>query len=299
MNRKYKLLAYLMVLFGVFLIVGLVAYGSNMAVLNPKGVIAHHERNLLFFGVALSALIVIPVFVMTFVIAWKYRADNHKARYQPNWDRSKKAEATWWLIPLALITILSVITWKSSHDLDPFKPIASSAKPLEVQVVALQWRWLFIYPEQGFATVNDLTLPVNTPINFKITSDAPMNSFWIPQLGGQIYAMPGMSTKLHLLASEVGDYNGSSANISGEGFADMRFVTHVVPQNQFDTWAQDVQAQPKQLTEHVYNDLSAATEDTARYYYAAVDVGLYDDIVMKYMMPGHALPTPEHHGGHE
>src|SRR5688572_21939694 len=173
--------------------------GANVAVLEPAGSIAERQRGLIIFASLLSLIVVVPVFALTFYIAWKYRASNKKAKYTPDWDHHTGIEALWWAIPLALITILSVITYKTSHELDPFRPIASDKKPLTVQVVALQWKWLFIYPEQNIASVNFVQFPEDRPVNFQITSDAPMNSFWIPQLGGQMYAMSGMNTKLHLI----------------------------------------------------------------------------------------------------
>lgn len=297
MNRKIKLLAFLLILLGVLVLVAAVAYGSNMQVLNPKGTIAHSQRNLLVFGAILSAVIVLPVFWMTFHIAWKYRADNKEARYTPDWDHSRIAETVWWTVPLMLIVVLSVVTWRSSHDLDPFKPLQSTAKPLTIQVVALQWKWLFIYPDQHVATVNFVPIPVGTPIDFQITSDAPMNSFWIPQLGGQIYAMSGMSTHLHLLASEVGDYRGSSANISGDGFAGMHFTAHAMSPADFDAWVADTKLLPTALSAADYAQLAEPSDNNPQTAYAATPPNLYDTIIAKYMTPGHILPTSAHHHG--
>jgi len=173
----------------------------------------------------------------------------------------------------------------TSHSLDPSKPLASDKKPLRVQVISLQWKWLFLYPDQHVASVNYLPLPVNTPINFQLTSDAPMNSFWVPQLGGQIYTMSGMSTQLHLMASQTGDYNGSSANISGDGFADMRFKAHVTSQADFDAWVRETTTTSPQLTLDQYNVLAKPSSELSHTSYAfpvAYD-GLYDTVIMKYM----------------
>ena len=161
-----------------------------------------------------------------------------KAKHAPDWEHNYIAEYCWWGVPIVIIVILAVTTWKSSHDLNPFKPIESEKKPLAIQVVALHWKWLFIYPEQGIATVNFVQFPEKTPINFEITSDAPMNSFWIPQLGGQIYAMPAMRSKLHLIANEIGSFRGVSANISGKGFAGMTFTAKSSSEEDFDAWVQ-------------------------------------------------------------
>ena len=195
-----------------------------MAVLDPKGFIAFEERDLLYITALLMLTVVVPVLVLAVVICWKYRAGNKKAKYEPEWDKSWALELVWWGFPCIIVALLSVLTVKSCLDLDPFKPLESDVKPLKIQVVALQWKWLFIYPEQKIATINFVQFPEKTPINFELTADAPMNSFWIPQLGGQIYAMPGMSTKLHLIANEAGSYRGSSSNISGNGFAGMIFT---------------------------------------------------------------------------
>ncbi|MGH7157525.1 MAG: ubiquinol oxidase subunit II [Candidatus Saccharimonadales bacterium] len=257
--------------------------GKNIAVLNSAGTIAEQERNLILLASLLSLIIVVPVFGLTFYIAWKYRASNKKAKYEPNWDRDKRIEALWWGVPLALIAVLSVITWVTSHRLDPFKPLASSEQPLQVQVVALEWKWLFIYPEQNIATVNFVQFPEDRPVTFIITSDAPMNSFWIPQLGGQIYAMSGMSTRLHLQADQPGEYHGSSANISGRGFAGMTFTAKSSTQNDFDAWVRSVQNSDGQLDKVVYGQLAAPSENNPVAYYAPVQTGLYDEVVDKFM----------------
>lgn len=258
---------------------------GDIAVLDPQGEIADKERNLIIFASLLSLLVVIPVFVMTFVIAWRYREGNHRARYTPDWDHSRLAESIWWGIPLALILVLSVVTWKSSHDLDPFKPLSSTTKPLNVQVIALQYKWLFIYPEQHIASVNWLQLPEDTPINFSITADAPMNSFWIPKLGGQIYAMNGMSTKLHLMADAPGDYEGSSANISGEGFADMHFTARVTAGNDFREWINQMKQAPEQLNLEAYLKLAEPSTPRQPQAYSWSEAGLYDWVVTRYSTP--------------
>ncbi|HEY8998923.1 MAG TPA: ubiquinol oxidase subunit II [Candidatus Saccharimonadales bacterium] len=259
---------------------------TTVAVLAPRGVIAAREKHLMVITVLLAAIVVIPVFAMLFAFAWRYREGNSKkAKYSPELDGSRVAETIWWLIPSAIILILSVVTWNSSHALDPYKPIASSVKPLNVEVVALDWKWLFIYPQQNVASVNTLELPVNTPVNFEITADAPMNSFWIPQLGGQIYAMPGMSTQLHLMASQVGNYYGSSANISGSGFSGMNFMAHAVSSADFTRWVASAKKSPKNLTAASYTKLAAPSSNVLPTLYASADSSLYDTIVMKYMMP--------------
>ena len=240
----------------------------------------------------LMLIVVIPVFALTIFIAWRYRAGNKEARYTPDWDHNRLIEFSWWAIPTIIITGLAIVTWKSSHELDPFRPLSSTTPPMTIQVVAMQWKWLFIYPSQNIASVNFVQFPVNTPINFEITSDAPMNSFWIPRLGGQIYAMSGMSTHLHLMADTAGSYNGSSANISGEGFAGMKFIAKASTAADFDNWLQQMQSSPDQLSIERYNKLAEPSVDNPPSYYALSEQNLYDELIMKYMMPGSSLGSP-------
>jgi cytochrome o ubiquinol oxidase subunit 2 len=180
--------------------------GCNMVLMNPKGAIGVEQRTLIITAIALMLIVVVPVIFMAFAFAWKYRASNKDAKYSPNWSHSNKIEAVVWTIPIIIIAILGTITWKTTHELDPFKPIVTDKKPMTIEVVSLDWKWLFIYPEQGIATVNELAFPKDVPVEFKITSNSVMNSFFIPQLGGQIYAMAGMQTKLHLIGNEAGKY---------------------------------------------------------------------------------------------
>ncbi len=285
MNRKAKIAFFLLLLFGVVSIGLLFLYSNKVAVLNPQGMIGEKERDLLTISTLLMLIVVIPVFVLTFAIVWKYRASNKKAKYSPEWDYDWILESIWWGIPLLIIIVLGIITWKSCHELDPFKPLDTATKPVKIQVVALRWKWLFIYPEQNIATVNYVQFPEQTPINFEITSDAPMNSFWIPQLGGQVYAMPGMKSKLHLIANAAGEYRGSSANISGKGFSGMIFTAKSCSQDEFDQWVQSVKQSPNRLTKDEYNNLVAPTEYNPMASYLLVEEGLFDQIVMKYMMP--------------
>ena len=285
MNKKYKtgfiILVYVLVLVAVALFIDT----NKIDVLDPQGLIAIKEKALLIQASWLMLIVVAPVFILTFVVAYKYRADNKKAEYRPDWDYNFALEAIWWGVPCIIIVILSVITWTSTHDLDPFKPLDSKVKPLRVQVVALQWKWLFIYPELNIASVNYLQIPVNTPINFEVSADAPMNSFWIPQLGGQIYAMPGMSANLHLIAHNEGDYRGVSANLSGKGFAGMKFMTKATSQGAFDTWVTEVAKSPLQLNTKTFNELSEPSENNPVASFVLQEKELYDQIVMKYMMP--------------
>ena len=258
--------------------------GINIAVLDPKGMIALKQRNLFITITLIMLIVVIPVFVLTWVISWKYREGN-KAKYTPDWDKHLLSESIWWGLPCAIVLAMGILVWKSSHELDPFKPLDSSKSPIRVQVIALQWKWLFIYPEQKIATVNFLQFPEKTPISFEITADAPMNSFWIPELGGQIYAMPGMKTKLHLIADETGSFRGSSANLSGRGFAGMRFIAKASSQADFYHWVESIRESADFLNLSEYNRLSEPSENDPVTYYALQKEDLYDWVVMKYMMP--------------
>lgn len=276
----------------------LVTYLStrDIVVLNPQGSIAQQQKDLIIIATFLMLIVVIPVFILTFSIAWKYRAGNNKAKYQPDWDHSRIAETIWWGFPLFIIVILAIITWVSSHELDPYRPIASEKSPVEVQVVALEWRWLFLYPDYGVASLNYLEIPEKTPINLTLTSDAPMNSFWIPSLGGQVYAMSGMSTKLHLQANKQSVYEGSSANLSGEGFANMRFQVKSVSNKTFHTWAQSAQSKTM-LSEKKYNAIAKPSKDVKPQLFSLSDTSLYDKIVMKYNIPSNEITGETHHEG--
>jgi len=260
-------------------------YGTNIALFNSQGTIAEQERNLILITVALGLIVVIPVFIMLFVIAWKYREGNKKATYEPNWDNNHIIEAIWWGIPCLIIGVLGVIMWQATRNLDPYRPLASNTPPLKVQVVSLQWKWLFLYPDKHVASLNALPLPVNTPIDFSITSDAPMNSFWIPNLSGQIYAMSGMSTQLHIQASNIGEYQGSSANISGEGFADMTFKAQVLSKMDFDNWVNSASHSLEVLDPMSYATLAQPSKGNQPNTYRLGQQNLYDTILMKYMKP--------------
>ncbi|QVL58307.1 MAG: ubiquinol oxidase subunit II [Simkaniaceae bacterium] len=257
----------------------------NIAMLEPKGLISDKERDLIVTCSLLMLIVVIPVLILTFVFAWRYREGNEKSKHTPDWEHNYIAEMCWWGVPFVIITILAVITWKTSHELDPFKPLAMDKKPIEIQAVALDWKWLFIYPEQGIATVNLVQFPEKTPINFEITADAPMNSFWIPQLGGQIYAMPAMRSKLHLLANEQGSYSGRSTNINGKGFSGMIFTAKSTSEEEFSQWVDSVKGSPKRLTIESYNELVKPSEYDPVSYYVLSDENLFNKIIMKYMTP--------------
>lgn len=272
--------------------------GCNMTLLDPKGQVGVDIKGIILIATWLMLLVVVPVIVLTLVFAWKYRATNKAARYEPDWSHSTKIEVVVWLIPCIIIAVLGYITWKSSHDLDPYKPLESSVKPITVEAVALNWKWLFIYPELKIATVNQLALPVGTPVNFKITSDSIMNSFFIPQLGSQVYAMAGMETKLHLIANEAGTYDGMSANYSGGGFSGMKFKAVAMSNFEFDAWVAKVRASDRQLDAADYKVLAKPSEAEPVALYGKVEDGLYTGILHQYMgADGRAMAREGFDGG--
>ncbi|KAA1337032.1 ubiquinol oxidase subunit II, partial [Escherichia coli] len=205
---KYKKIIGLSSLLTATLMLG----GCDMVLMNPKGAIGVEQKTLILTAFGLMLIVVIPAIVMAIIFALRYREANKSATYRPNWAHSNKIELVVWTVPILIIITLATITWKTTHELDPYKPLDSDVKPVTIEVISLDWKWLFIYPEQGIATVNEIVFPKDVPINFKITSDSVMNSFFIPQLGGQIYAMAGMQTKLHLIANSAGKYDGFSAS---------------------------------------------------------------------------------------
>lgn len=267
---------------GVISLMVIASRGVSMPVVDTRGVVGDAQRDTLYFAVLVMLIVVIPVFFLLFFIAIRYRETNKKATYRPEWASNKKLEAIWWGVPILIIMVLSAVTWNTSHSLDPFRPLESDVKPLKVQVVALQWKWLFIYPEHGIASVGEFVMPVGTPVEFTITSDAPMNSFWIPQLGGQVYAMAGMSTKLHLDAREAGDYRGVSANISGEGHASMTFTAKARTTDEFKTWITQAKSSDTVLIPETYEQLRQPSKNVGIQHYQLGDNGLYDLIVARY-----------------
>lgn len=262
-----------------------VKFREHISVLFPAGRIAVEQRNLLYIIQGIMLLVVLPVYILTFIFSWRYRAHNKKAKYDPDLVDNLYAEIIWWGLPLILTAIIAVITWIKTYELDPFKPLVSENKPITIQVVALQWRWLFIYPEESVASLNYLHIPVKTPIRFEITADAPMNSFWIPHLGGQIYAMPKMRTELNLIADEEGNFRGSSANLSGAGFAEMHFDTRSSSEEEYKQWIASVKQSPNILNQEEYNKIATPIKDTQVQTYQLKDTQLFHKILHKYMHP--------------
>jgi cytochrome o ubiquinol oxidase subunit II len=255
---------------------------GNFPLLDPKGSVGVAEKSLIATATGAMLLVVVPVIILTLLFAWRYRASNRNAVYAPKWAHSTAIEVVVWAIPAVIILFLGVLTWRTSHELDPYKPLESNVKPINVEVVALDWKWLFIYPDLGIATVNQLALPVGTPVNFNITSDSVMNSFFIPQLGTQVYAMAGMQTRLHLIADQPGNFEGLSANYSGRGFSDMKFRTLATSQGDFDAWVKKVKASAGSLSMDQYAAVAQPGEKAPVQYFSTVDPKLFNNIIAKY-----------------
>ncbi len=292
MKHKKKPVLFILVFSGIILLIFLLMqpyevwhFRTDIAMLFPKGFVALRERNLLLVIQIVMLLVVIPVYILTFVFSWKYHAGNKGARYSPDMKDSAHAELIWWGVPCLLIIIIGAMTWVRSYELDPFRPIASKEKTLKVQVVALQWKWLFIYPEEKIATVNFIQIPVNHPVHFEITSDAPMNSFWIPRLGSQIYAMPRMKTQLHLVADKEGDFPGSSANLSGVGFSGMTFTVRSGSDEDYQKWVKEAQQSGESLDWKKYQKLAEPSQNDPVRSYVLKDEKLFEQVLMKFMHP--------------
>ena len=283
MNNKYKSAILTILSLGLVL---LLSGCKTPIVLDPKGMIGEQEKELIIDAILLMLIVVIPVIIMTFVFAWKFRASNTKAHYAPNWHHSNAIEAIIWGIPIIIILVLGTITWRTTHSLDPYKPIDAPDKPLVIEVVALDWKWLFIYPEQNIASVNLVEFPVNVPVQFKLTADAPMNAFQIPQLGTQIYAMAGMQTQVHLIADTPGDYFGRAVNYSGRGFSGMQFTARVGSKDDFNAWVNSVKQGNDALSADAYKQLAQPSEENPVTTYSSVQPHLFKNIIMKFMMPG-------------
>lgn len=259
--------------------------GHLVGMLAPKGLIAYQERKLFFDTLALMLIVVLPVIVMSLTFIYHYQVSHRTADYKPNWGHSYFLESLWWGIPCVIIVILAAITWKSSHELDPYQRIAGhDEQPLLVQVIALPWKWLFIYPELNIATVNYLEIPVGKQVEFWITTDnVPMSAFFIPQLGSQIYAMAGMRTRLHLLANEAGIFDGLNTQYNGNGFSDMHFTVHAVLPEQMDQWVAEMQKSPNPLTLATYTNLLNQSVGDKPAFYAGVEPELFNDVLHLYM----------------
>ncbi len=285
----------------LFIVSLLLLFGCNQGVSNPKGIISQQQLNLFILCFSLMLIVVIPVIIMAIVFPFKYR-EGKNAQYKPEWGHNNLIEIVCWGVPVLIILVLGTVTYISSHKLDPYRPIDSDNEPITVQVVSLDWKWLFIYPHQNIATVNYLALPNNTPVEFQVTSHSVMNAFWIPQLGGQIYAMSGMKTKLHLMAKEEGTYKGAQGNYSGYGFGDMDFRVDVMNRESYNNWLEEAKSLNNPLTIDVYNGLREQSIDNEKTIYSNAPEDLFSDIIMDVLAPQeprlfkkYEQKYPEHH----
>lgn len=283
--KKLPELLFGIIIFGIVIWFIFLLTQVDLQILNPKGIIAEKESKLIMFSMGLMLLITIPVVIIGFLVGWRYRSGNMKSKYMPEWTGNKYLILGYWAFFFALAAMFFVVVWISSHEIDPYKPIPSENETITIQVVALQWKWLFIYPQENIATVNFFQIPIDTPIRFKLTADAPMNSFWIPQLSGQIYSMSAMETMLHIRGDVLGDFEGGAAEINGEGFSGMRFTTRVSSREDYNDWFEQIKLSSEPLTNAIYDDLSEPSEYDPVRFYSPVKNNLFNDIMMKYMMP--------------
>ncbi|MCY4044749.1 MAG: ubiquinol oxidase subunit II [Cellvibrionales bacterium] len=269
-------------------LLSVVLTGCDAALINPKGPIGLAERDLIYLSVGLMLIVVLPAMFMAVYFFLKYR-ETQGAEYEPSFTHSSKIEWVVWMVPVIIIVILATITWITTHRLDPYKPLEHENPPITIQVISLDWKWLFIYPEQGIASVSEMAFPINTPIAFKVTSDTVMNSFFIPRLGTQIYTMAGMQTQLHLIADKPGNYKGISSGYSGHGFSDMKFtaIATETPED-FQKWVQKVKASPNKLSSEAdFNKLAKPSYGYPVTYYSSVKPNLFKETMDKYMAHDH------------
>ncbi|MFD0590491.1 ubiquinol oxidase subunit II [Paenibacillus sp. GCM10027627] len=291
MRRKYRMLTAGLFMAMVFLLSGC---GEQYIVLDPKGPIAQDQKDLIIISTLLCAIIIVPVLILTGIIVWRYRdRPGRKAAYAPNWEHSTKLEVTWWTIPIVIILILAIITGIYTFKLEPSKPLVSEKEPITIQVTSMDWKWLFKYPGENIATVNYVKFPEDVPVRFQLTSDTAMNSFWIPQLGGQLYSMSGMAMTLYLQADEKGSYFGSGANFNGEHFAQMTFKADAVSQEEYDAWIQEVKGDAPALTQEGYKELQKPGSSNVMLF-SSFPEGLFNQIVTQYVEKG----SKGAHAGH-
>lgn len=269
---------------GFGLVIAYFIHDKNIAVFHPKGLIAQEQLHLTLFAGALLLAAAVPTMFLLYFTAWKYRESNTKAVHDPYVRLSKSFVWTMWVVPFIFALILAGVMWPATHRLEPKKKIAADAKPMTIQVIAMRWKWIFLYPEQNIATVNFVQLPVDTPVTFELTGDeVPMSSFWIPNLGGQLYAMTSHVNTLNLMAEVPGDYPGATAEINGPGFAGMRFTARASSAADFDRWVSETKQANHKLDAESYANLLKPSESNPAAYYSAYDTDLYGKVIMKYM----------------
>ncbi len=272
-------------------------FGLNQLVtFFTAGPVAAYERNLMLFVFTVMLFVLVPVVGFTLWFAWHYRASNRNNTYTPNWHHSSFLEVFLWGGPVVIIVILAALTWVTTHDLDPYKPLESEHQPIEVQAIAMDWKWLFIYPDYNVAVVNEIAMPVDVPVRFHLTSASVMNAFMIPRLGSQIFAMSGMETKLHLMADQKGTFFGKNYQYSGDGFAHMNFEAHSLSQADFDQWIAKAKASGKTLDMAAYEKLVKPSEDDSVSYYSSVRSSLFQDVIDQFNSHDGNAHAVSHHG---
>jgi cytochrome o ubiquinol oxidase subunit 2 len=262
-----------------------------MNILDPQGPIGAADKTILIDSMAIMLAIVLPTIVAIFAFAYWFRASNTKAFHWPDWEYSGRIELVVWSVPALTVILLAGVTWIGAHQLDPAKPIEGSEKPLTIQAVSLDWKWLFIYPDQKIATINTLTVPAGAPLQFQLTSASVMNAFFIPQFGSMIYTMYGMTTRLNLQADKPGTFQGLSSHFSGDGFSGMHFDVHVVPSQQFSKWTQDASNAPQALDQRVYGEIAKPSTNNAPAIYRLADPNLFQSIVTQKIPPSPGAPS--------
>ncbi|HSX44647.1 MAG TPA: COX aromatic rich motif-containing protein [Candidatus Saccharimonadales bacterium] len=287
LNQGWLVLIIILGLIDFGLLIRKLLHGHNVGLFNPKGRIAEQQHSLMIYVAVVMLIIAIPSVLLLYFIAWKYRESNTKATYDPDMRRSRWFDFSAWAVPTVFMLLLASAMIPASHRLQPRKLIASDAKPLTIQVISMRWKWLFIYPDQKIATINFVQLPLNTPVTFEMTADeTPMSSFWIPNLGGQLYTMTSHVNRLNLIANTPGDYPGSSAELNGAGFAGMKFTARASSMENFDNWVQSVKQSPEVLDATGYQSLLKPSEYNPASFYSAVEPNLYTYVISKYEGPG-------------
>lgn len=259
---------------------------DSWVLFNTKGSVGLQERDLIILCIGLMLIVVIPAILLSFVFPWHYRASNKKATYMPDWAHSGKIEVVVWGVPLLIIITLATIVWKSTHELDPFKPLDVPGQPINVEVIATDWKWIFVYPDLGIATINQLVIPAHRQVAFNITSNSTMGTFFIPQLGGQIYAMAGMRTQLHLMANEEGKYRGMSGNFNGPGFSDMKFIATATDEAGFQRWVTQVRTSPTTLDFNTFQKVAKPSQGNGVVHFGQVQPGLFKAVIDQFVGPG-------------
>lgn len=260
--------------------------GCGWVLFDSKGSVGLQERDLIILCIGLMLIVVIPAIALSVVFPWHFRASNQKATYMPDWAHSNKIEVVVWGVPILIILTLATIVWKSTHELDPYKPLDVPGQPIHVEVIATDWKWIFIYPDLGIATINQLVFPAHRQVAFSITSNSTMGTFFIPQLGGQIYAMAGMRTQLHLMANEEGKYRGMSGNFNGPGFSDMKFIATATDEAGFQRWVTQVRTSPVTLNFDTFQKVAKPSRANAIVQFGHVQPGLFKSVIDQFVGPG-------------